>query len=194
MTGSFAETVNASLSLVAGIVAVSMMIGAVDLVHQPTWAWRAAGEPEIVCLLLVVLLPGVGLAIYVFGARPKVVAIARSGRAASLPFESFGDWANTPEANRRAIQALAELTTRDSFGAPIARPIRATQAQAGAPAMAPARIAAGTTFFDDPDVVSVAAADFFAAGGLTPAPMPPEAATGPSPKTLIRIPGQVAKA
>ena len=34
---------------------------------------------------------------------------------------------------------------------------------------------------------------FFAAGGLTPAPMPPEAATGPTPKTLIRIPGQVGK-
>ena len=131
MTGSFAETVNASLSLVAGIVAVSMMIGAVDLVHQPTWAWRAAGEPEIVCLLLVVLLPGVGLAIYVFGARPKVVEIAISGRAASLPFERFGDRANTSVASDRAIQALAAPTTRGSFGEPIARPIRADLAPAG---------------------------------------------------------------
>ena len=194
MTGSLAEMVNASMGLVGGIVVVAMVIGAIDLVRQPTWAWRAAGEPKIVCLLVVVLLPGVGLAIYVFGARPKVVEIATSGRAASLPFERFGDRANTAVASDRAIQALAAPTTRGSFGAPIARPIRATQTSAGTQAMASAGIAAATTFFDDPDVVSVGATDFLAADGVTPTPMPTETVTDPPPESLIRIPGQVGKA
>ena len=194
MTGSFAEMVNTSLSLVAGVVAIAMVIGAVDLVRQPTWAWRAAGEPKIVCLLLVVLLPGVGLAIYVFGARPKVVEIAISGRAASLPFERFGDRANTSVASDRAIQALAAPTTRGSFGEPIARPIRADLAPAGAPTSASVSVPTATTFFDDPDVVSVGATDFFAAGGMAAPQMPAGTVTDPPPETLIRIPGQVGKA
>jgi hypothetical protein len=198
MTGSFAEMVNASLSLVAGIIAgiiaVSMVIGAVDLLRLPTWAWRAAGEPKIVCLLLVVLLPGVGLAIYVVGARPKVVEIARNGRAASLPFERFGARANTAVASDRAIQKLAAPTTRGSFGEPIARPIRASQASAGAPTRAPVGVAAGATFFDDPDVVSVSATDFLAAAGMAAMPIPTETVTEPPPETFIRIPGQIGKA
>ncbi len=119
-----AEMVNSSLVLIAGIVAVSMVFAAVDLLRQPTWAWRAAGEPKIVCLLMVLLLPGVGLAIYVFGARPKVVEIAANGRAASLPFERFGDRAESAVESSRAIQALARPMTRGSFGEPITRTIR----------------------------------------------------------------------
>lgn len=184
---------NASMSLVAGIFAVSIVIGAVDLLRQPTWAWRAAGEPKIICLLLVVLLPGVGLAIYAFGARPKVLEVARNGRAASLPFERFGDRANTAVASDRAIQVLAAHTTRGSFGEAIARPIRANTAVAGTPG--------GATFFEDPDVVSVSATDLMAAGAVAVAAMPtetvteqlPEQLTEPLPETLIRIPGQVGK-
>jgi hypothetical protein len=184
------ERMTASLSLVAGIVALSVVIGAADLLRQPTWAWRAADEPKIVCLLLVVLLPGVGLAIYGFGARPKVVEIARNGRAASLPFERFGDRTNTGVASDRAIQALAATTTRGSFGEANARPIRTNQGTVGTPAIVPAR----ATYFDDPDVVSISATDFLAAGGMVAAPMPTETVTGLPPETLIRIPGQVGKA
>jgi len=194
MTGSFAEMVNASMGLVAGIIAVSMVSGAVDLLCQPTWAWRAAGEPKIVCLLLVLLLPGVGLAIYVFGARPKVVEIARNGRAASLPFERFGDRANTAVASDRAIQTLAAPTTRGSFGEPIARPVRASLAPTGALMTTSAGTPAGASFFDDPDLVTVGTTDFVAAGSMAPAPMSNETVTEPLPETLIRIPGQVGKA
>jgi len=185
MTGSFAEMVNVSLSLIAGIIAVSMVFGAVDLLRQPTWAWRAAGEPKIICLLMVLLLPGVGLAIYVFGARPKVVEIAVNGRAASLPFERFGDRANNAVESDRAIQALVAPTTWGSFGEPIARSIRATHAPAGAPA--------GASFFDDPDVVSVGAAEFFETGGMAPAQMVTETVTDPPPDSPIRIPGQAGR-
>ena len=80
MTGTFAQITNVTLMAIAAVVALSMVIGAVDLIRQPGWAWRTAGEPKAICLLLVLLLPGVGLAIYVFGARPKVIAIAATGR------------------------------------------------------------------------------------------------------------------
>jgi hypothetical protein len=194
MTGSFAEMVHASLSIIAGIIAVSMVISAVDLLRQPTWAWRVAGEPKIICLLLVLLLPGVGLAIYVFGARPKVAEIAHNGRAASLPFERFGDRADTTVVSDRAIHALSGPATRGSFGEPIARPIRTTQATPGVPAMAPAGVPPWATFFDDPDVVSVDATDFLAAGDTAPAPRATDTVPDPPPETLIRIPGQVGKA
>lgn len=187
-----AEMVNSSLGLIAGIVAVSMVFGAVDLLRQPTWAWRAAGEPKIICLLMVLLLPGVGLAIYVFGARPKVVEIAAHGRAASLPFERFGDRAQSAVVSSRAIQALARPTTRGSFGEPITRTIRpkAPTAAAGVPAGS----LIGASFFDDPDVLPVsAAAEFVEAGGMPPAPVDLETVTEPAPESAIRIPGQTGK-
>jgi len=176
-----AEMANSSLVLIAGIVAVSMVIGAVDLLRQPTWAWRAAGEPKIICLLMVLLLPGVGLAIYVFGARPKVVEIAANGRAASLPFERFGDRAESAVESSRAIQALARPMTRGSFGEPITRTIRDS---------APA----GANFFDDPDVLPVGAAPGFAEAGSLPAgPVAVETVTDPPPESTIRIPGGTGK-
>jgi len=152
-----AEIMSTSLGLVGGLVVLSMVIGAVDLLRQPTWAWRAAGEPKIICLLLVLLLPGVGVAIYVFGARPKVVEIAGHGRAASLPFETFSDRAEAGVDSSRAIQALSLPTTRGSFGEPIARPIRATAAPIGAAAVAVATPGTGVNFFDDPDVITFGA-------------------------------------
>ncbi len=91
MTGQIASPNIFSLELVIFIIAVSMVVGAVDLIRQPGWAWRRAGENKIAHLVLVVFLPLVGLGMYLFGARPKVVEIASAGRAASLPFERFGD-------------------------------------------------------------------------------------------------------
>lgn len=91
MTGQIAGPNAFSLELVAGLVAISMVAGAVDLFRHPGWAWRRAEESRIAYLVLVLLVPLVGLGMYVFRGRPKVVAIAAGGRAASLPFERFGE-------------------------------------------------------------------------------------------------------
>ncbi len=80
-----------SLELVVVIVVASMIAGAVDLVRQPGWAWKRAEESKPAYFVLVLLVPLVGLGMYLHTARPKVKAIAAAGRAASLPFESFGD-------------------------------------------------------------------------------------------------------
>ena len=186
MTAMLAALTTAKLGPIAGVVAVSVLIGVADMLRHPNWAWRAAGESKIVYVLLVLVLPGVGLAIYVFGARAKVVEIAANGRAASLPFERFGDRAASTVESARAIQALAPPTRRGSFGEPLARPIRAE----GTPDPAPA----GMNFFDDPDVISGgAAADFFATGGVGQAAVAVETVTDPPPESSIRIPTQTGR-
>ncbi len=97
MTGQIAGPSAFSLELVALIVGLSMIAGAIDLIRQPGWAWKRAEESKAAYLILVVLVPIVGLALYVFKGRPKVSAIAAGGRAASLPFERFGEEPAQPQ-------------------------------------------------------------------------------------------------
>ena len=186
MTAMLAALTTAKLGPIAGVVAVSVLIGVADMLRHPNWAWRAAGESKIVYVLLVLVLPGVGLAIYVFGARAKVVEIAANGRAASLPFERFGDRAGSTVERARAIQALAPPTMRGSFGETLRRPLRAQ----GTPGPGPA----GVSFFDDPDVISVgAAADLFATGGTGQVPVAIETVAIPAPESTLRIPTQTGR-
>ncbi len=85
------STDNLSFQLVVVIVAGSMIAGAVDVLRQPGWAWKKAEESKPAYFVLVLLVPLIGLAMYGRIARPRVKTIAAAGRAASLPFESFGD-------------------------------------------------------------------------------------------------------
>jgi len=73
-----------SLELVALAIGLSMFLGAIDLIRQPQWAWKRAAEHKAAYLALVVLVPVVGLGMYVFRARPNVVAMA-SGDTAVRP-------------------------------------------------------------------------------------------------------------
>jgi hypothetical protein len=91
MTGQIAGPSTFSLELVGVIIGVSMIAGAVDVIRQPGWAWKRAEESKIKNLLLVLLLPLVGLGMYLHSARPKVAPITSAGKAASLPFERFGE-------------------------------------------------------------------------------------------------------
>jgi hypothetical protein len=80
-----------SIDLIVTVVVLSMIAGVVDVLRQPGWAWRSADESRLAYLVLVGLVPIVGLGMYLFMARPKITKIAERGRAASLPFERFGD-------------------------------------------------------------------------------------------------------
>ena len=180
MTATSAEPVNLVLALLSAVVIPSVVLGAVDVIRQPRWAWRAAGEPELLSLALVLLLPGVGLAIYVFGARPKVLAVATAGRAANLPFERFGDRQALATESTRSIQALTLPTTLGSFGERrTTRPVRADGPGAGTPS--------GGGFFEDPDLVTASAS---AGVGPAAAPAPTPAATA---EPTIRIPGSAGR-
>jgi Protein of unknown function (DUF2510)/Phospholipase_D-nuclease N-terminal len=123
MTGQIAGPSSFSLELVAFIIGVSMIVGAVDVIRQPGWAWKRAEESKVAYLVLVLLLPLVGLAMYVFSARPKVATIAASGRAASLPFERFGEDADHKQREEqreenRPFGTVATPVGLGSFGAP----------------------------------------------------------------------------
>jgi hypothetical protein len=76
MSAQITGSTTFSLELVALAVGLSMLVGALDLIHQPQWAWKRAGENKAAYLVLVVLVPIVGLGLYLFRARPKVVAEA----------------------------------------------------------------------------------------------------------------------
>ncbi len=106
-----------SIELVIALVAVSMVAGVVDLVRKPGWAWRAAQESRIAYLVLILLLPLIGLGMYLYGARPKVVAVASAGRAASLPFERFGeDSVQKQREDGRPLGTIAAPVALGSFG------------------------------------------------------------------------------
>ena len=100
MSGQIAGPSMFSLELVALIVGIATIAGAVDLIRQPGWAWKRAEESKIAYLILVVLVPVVGLALYVFKGRSKISAIAAAGKAASLPFERFGEAARADTPRR----------------------------------------------------------------------------------------------
>jgi len=116
MTGQIAGPSAFSLELVALIVGVSMIVGTVDLIRQPGWAWKRAEESKIAYLILVVLVPVVGLCLYVFKGRPKVAAISAAGKAASLPFERFGDEAIKQHRDERwPVGGIAAPVGFDAF-------------------------------------------------------------------------------
>ncbi len=173
------EVLNLITAVVAAAVALSVVLGAVDLIRQPGWAWKAAGEPRTICLLLVIFLPGVGLAIYVFGVRPRVVAVAAAGRAATLPFERFADRANLAAEDTRSIEILAAPARLGSFGEPrVTPPVRPREQVVEAP------VRGG--FFEDPDVLTIgAAAEFFETGVLVSA--------APREPLAINIPGAMGR-
>ena len=91
MSGELAGVSMISIDLIVAVVVISMIGGVADVIRQPGWAWRSADESKLAYLVLVGLVPIVGLAMYLFMARPKVASIAKAGRAASLPFERYGD-------------------------------------------------------------------------------------------------------
>jgi hypothetical protein len=116
MNGQIAGPSVFSLELVALIVGVSMIVGAVDLFRQPGWAWKRAEESKIAYLILVVLVPVVGVSLYVFKGRPKVAALSAAGRAASLPFERFGEEATKQHRDERwPVGGIAAPLGFDAF-------------------------------------------------------------------------------
>jgi hypothetical protein len=91
MSAPITGSITFSLELVVLAVGLSMLVGAVDLIRQPQWAWKRAEENKAAYLVLVVLVPVIGLGLYVFGARPNVVAAASghpAGRPAAEPTEA----------------------------------------------------------------------------------------------------------
>jgi outer membrane biosynthesis protein TonB len=109
------------IALVA--IGASMVAGVVDLLRLPGWAWKKAEEPKLAYTALVGLLPLVGLGMYAVRARPKVKDVVVAGRAASLPFERFGDGAPAlPEEEAEAPEPLHIAATATATASPAPEP------------------------------------------------------------------------
>ncbi len=118
MTGQIAAPSTISVELVAAIVDISMILGAIDLVRQPGWAWKRAEESKPAWFVLVALVPLVGLGMYLHTARPRVAAIAAAGRAASLPFDHFRNdtgFRNNTGTQRQALGGVGGVAPPERF-------------------------------------------------------------------------------
>jgi Protein of unknown function (DUF2510) len=177
MTGQIAGPSVFSLELVGLIAGVSMIVGAVDLLRQPGWAWRRAEENKAAYFILVVLLPLIGLTMYLFRARPEVAKIAAAGRAASLPFERFGENA-TPKQRDDGLPpgTIAAPAGLGSFGGVTgATTVADGRIQLVEPApVQPSPAPAPVEQFDEPAPVEVSST-FFSSGGTATRTLRPPA-------------------
>lgn len=75
-------------SIVLGILAlVALVLGLVDILRLPSWAWGMAGRSRALAAMLVVAVPILGAIFYVFALREPVASVAVKGRAANVPLE-----------------------------------------------------------------------------------------------------------
>ncbi len=159
--------------VVAVVAVLSMVLGAIDVVRQPGWAWTAAGEPQLLCLLIVLAIPGVGLAVYVFGPRPKVLASVAAGPVTVIPFDYFSNLEAAAVETDRPLDMLTLPATLGRSGVPPTDRPRV----AGDPG---SDVEPQNRFFEDPDVVTVTG-------------QPDGESHGESEATTIRIPGSVGR-
>ena len=117
MSGQVAAISTLTIGLVGVLVLASWVIGLVDILRMPGWAWQRAEKSRIAYLLLVILIPVVGLLIYVFTAQQAVATVAKSGRAASLPHEGIGSPTVAAVGARRATGTASPPANFGSFGA-----------------------------------------------------------------------------
>ncbi len=186
------------LEIVIVAIGLSMVAGVADVIRLPNWAWKKAEEPKVAYIALVGLLPIVGLGMYMVRARPKAKAVIAAGRAASLPFERFGDGAPPMDEEQVAeapepIQLVAVPAT-SLISAPLApavtQPKPEEEHKEEEPEAEPATATAGT-FFSNQSNTATATADTHLAPPHQPHKprLPPEAAGQP-----VRGPNQPGRA
>jgi hypothetical protein len=151
------------LEIVIVAIVLSMVAGVADVIRLPNWAWKKAEEPKVAYVALVGLLPVVGLGMYMVRARPKAKAVIAAGRAASLPFERFGDGAPPMDEEQVAeapepIQLVA-LPATSLISAPLAPAVtqpkpEEERPEEPQPEAEPATAAAGTFFSNRSDTAT----------------------------------------
>ncbi len=117
MHGQIAAVTAASLAIV-GLVAVAVLLwGVTDIVRLPAWAWKRAGRSRLLFLALVVVLPVIGVVIYVFTVREPVATLAAGGKAASLTFEGAPGVRSAGMPGSRSPGTVSPLVGFAAFGA-----------------------------------------------------------------------------
>jgi hypothetical protein len=117
MSGLIAAVSTASVAIVGVIALVALVFGLVDILRLPAWAWKRAEQNRILFLVLVIIIPVVGVVIYVFTAREKVATVAAGGKAATLPFDGAPGTRTSVPAGGRATGTVSPPVGFGSFGA-----------------------------------------------------------------------------
>lgn len=130
-----------STTIVAGLVAVTMLLTLSDVAHHPRWTWIKAEEHRTAHVVLILLLPVIGTVLYFRRARPRLHALVVQGRAAILPFEQFGVEAHAPlaevlEDTDDAPEAFAVPTSTSLPRGSFAEVRTAASVEAGLPVFA----------------------------------------------------------
>ncbi len=87
MDGLTASVSSVSLVAIGAVALVALVFGIVDILRLPSWAWARAGQSRALSTALVIVIPIIGVIIYVFIIREPVASVAAKGRAASVPLE-----------------------------------------------------------------------------------------------------------
>jgi len=95
MHGQFTTIQAVSIGALGTIVVLLGALGATDVLRQPRWAWKKAERSRPLFLAVTVGLPLIGLALYIFLARPRVAPISRAGLGSVLPLDGVGSPART---------------------------------------------------------------------------------------------------
>lgn len=142
MHGQFTTIQAVSVGALGTIVVLLGALGATDVLRQPRWAWKKAERSRLLFLVVTVGLPLVGLALYIFLARPKVAPISHAGLGSVLPLDGVGSPTRTSAtASTRHVVTAGEHShsvAYTAFGA-VSPPVAYTAFGAMSPPVMPSR-------------------------------------------------------
>ncbi len=69
----------AAALLVLALPLVLMTLALVDVARRPDWQWPAAGQNRVAWVLVILIISGIGPAVYLVMARPKLERVAGHG-------------------------------------------------------------------------------------------------------------------
>lgn len=116
MQAQIAAVSTVSLAIV-GLVVVALLWGVTDIMRLPTWAWKRADRSRPLFIVLVVVVPVIGVVLYVFTAREPVAALAAAGKAASITFEGGPGSRSAGTTGGRAPGTVSPPVGFGTFGA-----------------------------------------------------------------------------
>jgi hypothetical protein len=117
MSGEIAAVSTASLAIVGVVSLAALLFGVIDILRLPGWAWQRAGKSRVLFLVLVIVIPVIGVVVYVFTVREAVAKVAGGGKAAGLPFDGVSGTQPAPQPGGRATGTVSPPVGFGSFGA-----------------------------------------------------------------------------
>jgi len=117
MNGQIAAVSSVSVVVVGVIALAALIFGVVDIIRLPGWAWKTSGRNRVLAFILVIIIPVIGVIIYVFTMREPVAKVAAGGRASALQFDGAPGSAVVAPVAARPTGTASPPVGFGSFGA-----------------------------------------------------------------------------